>query len=129
MSGKTAMTHAAAHGFAEIVGRLLKAGVDARQRYGNALTALMWAASYEDDVGVSAADACVDLLLKGGAEIDAADDRGRTALMMAAELGHAEMVDGLIKRGADRDMRDRVGKTALDLAANASVRRALAQAR
>jgi ankyrin repeat protein len=129
LSGKTAMTYAAVRGFAEIVGRLLKAGVDGRQRYGNGLTALMWAASYEDDVGVRAAETVIDLLLEGGAEIDAVDNRGRTALMIAAQIGHAEMVDTLIKRGADHNIRDKAGRTALDLAANDSVRRALADAR
>jgi uncharacterized protein len=67
---------------------LLNTGVDANHRYGNDLTALMWAAAYEDGVGVRAAESVVDLLLNGGAAINAVDDRGRTALMMAAELGH-----------------------------------------
>jgi hypothetical protein len=61
----------------------------------------MWAASYEDGVGIRAAKSVVDLLLKAGAEVDAVDDRGRTALMMAADLDHAEVVDMLIRSGAD----------------------------
>jgi ankyrin repeat protein len=125
-TGKAAMTYAAARGFAGIVRRLLDAGVDAKFRYGNELTALMWAAGHEDGVGVHAAESTVDLLLSRGAQIDATDDRGRTALMMAAELGHAEIVEMLIGRGADQTVRDKSGKTALDLAADESVRRALA---
>jgi len=120
------MTYAAARGFSEIVRRLLDAGVDAKFRYGNDLTALMWAAGHEDGVGVRAAESVVDLLLSHGAQIDAVDDRGRTALMMAAELGHAEAVGVLIGRGADQTVRDKSGNTALDLAGNESVRRTLA---
>jgi ankyrin repeat protein len=124
-TGKAAITYAAARGFAGIVRRLLDAGVDARFRYGNALTALMWAAGHEDGVGVQAAESVVDLLLSRGAEVGAVDDRGRTALIMAAELGHAELVEMLIGRGADQTVRDNGGKTALDLAADERVRRSL----
>ena len=129
LTGKTAMTYAAVRGFAEVVRRLLDAGVDAKRRYGGDLTALMWAAGYEDGVGVSAATSVVDLLLEAGAQLDAVDDRGRTALMIAADLGHAELADMLVKRGADRNLRDKAGKTALDLAANGSVRDMLAPVR
>jgi ankyrin repeat protein len=125
-TGKAAITYAAARGFADIVRRLLDAGVDAKFRYGNELTALMWAAGHEDGVGVQAAESVVDLLLNRGAQIDAIDDRGRTALMMAAELAHAEVVEMLIGRGADPTVRDKGGKTALDLAADDRVRRTLA---
>jgi uncharacterized protein len=126
-TGKAAITYAAARGFAEIMRRLLDAGVDAKIRYGHDLTALMWAAGHEDGVGAGAAQSTVDLLLARGAPIDAVDDRGRTALMAAAELGHAEVAGMLIRRGADRTARDKSGKTALDLAADENVRRALAE--
>jgi ankyrin repeat protein len=127
-AGRTAMTHAAVRGFAEIVRRLLDAGVDVNRRYWNNFTALMWAASYEDGVGIRAAESVTDLLLKAGAAVDAADDRGRTALMMAAELDHAEVVDLLIRSGADRNLRDKAGKSVFDLSANDEVRRVLASA-
>jgi uncharacterized protein len=68
----------------------------------------------------------VDLLLAHGATLDDADNRGRTALMIAAELGDAGVVDLLLQRGADRTLKDKQGKTALDLAANAGVRERLA---
>jgi ankyrin repeat protein len=67
----------------------------------------------------------VDLLLGAGAPIDAVDNRGRTALMVAAELGHAELVDLLLGRGADRSIVDKGGKRARDLAANESIREKL----
>jgi uncharacterized protein len=124
-TGKAAMTYAAGRGFALIVGRLLEAGVDPRRAYGNDLTALMWAAGSEDGVGARAAMDVVELLLGAGAPIDAVDNRGRTALMIAAELGHGEIVDLLLARGSDRSIADKSGKRARDLAANDSIREKL----
>jgi ankyrin repeat protein len=68
----------------------------------------------------------VELLIARGAAIDAADNRGRTALMIAAERGDAAVVETLIMRGADRALRDKAGNTACDLEASESVREALA---
>ncbi len=72
------------------------AGVAADTRYGNELTALMWAAGHDEGVGSRAAGAVIALLLDRGAPVDAADNRGRTALMMAAELGDAAVVELLL---------------------------------
>jgi ankyrin repeat protein len=124
-TGKAAMTYAAGRGFALIVRRLLEAGVDPRRAYGNDLTALMWAAGSEDGVGARAAMDVVELLLGAGAPIDAVDNRGRSALMIAAELGYGEIVDLLLGRGADRSIVDKGGKRARDLAANESIREKL----
>src|SRR5262249_3474435 len=96
-----------------------------RRGYGNDLTALMWAAGPEDGVGEGAALDVVTLLLDAGAQIDAVDNRGRTALMIAAELGRAAIVDALLARGADRSIADKAGKRAADLAANAGLREKL----
>jgi ankyrin repeat protein len=86
----------------------------------------MWAAGHEDGVNARAALELVALLLDAGAPIDAADNRGRTALMIAAELGRGAVVEALLARGADRGIADKDGKRALDLAANESVREQLA---
>lgn len=125
-TGKAAMVYAAARGFDDIVRRLFDAGVDARERYGNDLTALMWAAGHDEGVGAAAVERVIDLLLAHGAALNDADNRGRTALMMAAESGDAAVVGILIRRGADRARKDKSGQTALDLAANAAVREKLA---
>jgi uncharacterized protein len=125
-TGKAAMTYAAARGFDDIVRRLLDTGVDAGAHYGNGLTALMWAAGHDEGVSAIACERIIDTLLTHGAVLDEVDDRGRTALMIASELGYADIIEFLLGRGANRTLRDKRGKTALDLAANSSVREKLA---
>jgi ankyrin repeat protein len=120
-TGKAPIIYAAARGFAGIVRRLLDAGVDANTRYGNDLTALMWAAGHEDGIGASAAIEVAELLIQRSAPIDAADNRGRTALMIAAERGDAAVVGVLMMHGADRNLRDKTGKAAHDLTGNAAI--------
>src|SRR5436853_568144 len=83
----------AARGFDDIVRRLLDAGVDGGARYGNDLTAVMWAAGHDEGVGAPSVEHVLDLLLAHGGRLDDADNRGRTALMIAAELGYAPTVD------------------------------------
>jgi uncharacterized protein len=125
-TGKAPIVYAAARGFALIVRRLLDAGVDAKAHYGNDLTALMWAAGHEDGVGATAAVAVTELLIERGAAVDAVDNRGRTAVMIAAERGDPAALETLLTHGADRELRDKAGKTARDLAPNDSVREKLA---
>jgi uncharacterized protein len=124
-SGKAAIVYAAARGFSSLMDHLLAAGVDVNARYGNDLTALMWAAGYSNDVPEAEGLATVALLLDKGARIDDSDDRGRTALMIASEAGHTGVVDLLLKRGADPKLKDKSGKNAADLAATEAVKTAL----
>jgi ankyrin repeat protein len=123
--GKTPILYAAARGFMPIVDRLLASGIDVNAVYGNGLTVLMWAAGHADDVPEQEGVDLVASLLSRGARLDPADNRGRTALMIAAEQGHAGVVEVLLKAGANAKLRDREGKGALDLAANDETRRAL----
>ena len=54
------------------------------------------------------------LLLEHGANINAADDGGSTALMEAALKGHTETVRLLVERGADLNAVDKkCGRTAM----------------
>jgi len=52
-------------------------------------------------------------LLAGGADLDARDAYGATALMNAAHSGNAEMVEALLAAGAEVDAKDELGWTAL----------------
>ena len=115
-TGKAPICYAAARGAARLVGLMLDAGVPVDARYGADLTALMWAAGYTDLTPEEAAKATLSLLLARGAKVDLVDDRGRSALMIAAALNRVEAVRLLLAAGADRTLRDKQGKTAADLA-------------
>lgn len=128
LSGKVPILYAAARGFKPIVTRLLATGIDVNAVYGNKLTLLMWAAGHANDVPVDDGVQVVTMLLDRGAAIDAQDDRGRTALMTAAELGHEEVVDLLLRRGAQPGVRDQAGKTAADLTSSEEIRAKLMSA-
>ena len=57
----------------------------------------------ENVAGESTVVETVKLLLKAGANVDAADEDGDTALTLAACNGHVEMVKLLLKAGANVD--------------------------
>ena len=59
----------------------------------------------------------VKSLLRHGTNVNAADDDGRTALMLAAFNGHTDIVKILLDLGARVEARDIVGRTALLYAA------------
>ena len=101
-TGKSAIVYAAGRGYAGIVAMLLETGIDIDRRYGNDLTALMWAAGFSNDVPSMEGEETVRLLLARTASVNLADDRGRTALMIAAQRGHVGVVKQLLAAGADR---------------------------
>jgi hypothetical protein len=55
-------------------------------------------------------------VLKRGADVNAADPRGFTALMIAANLGLVENVNVLLAHGADVKLKAKEGESALSLA-------------
>lgn len=124
-TGKPPIVYAAARGAAPIVAMLLDAGVDVNARHQNDLTALIWAAGHADEASEAEGVATVELLLSRGARLEDADNRGRTALMTAAERGHAAIARALLAHGAAPGATDRDGKAARDLAADAATRAAL----
>ena len=63
------------------------------------------------------ATAVVKYLIDSGADVDAKDKKGKTALMRAAQQGSDKMVKALLRRGADARARDLRGRTALDYCA------------
>lgn len=58
----------------------------------------------------------IGLCLKAGADINAQDTRGQTALTGAAEKGYDKVIQYLADHGAKLDLKDKQGKTALDAA-------------
>ncbi|MGY3239968.1 ankyrin repeat protein [Bradyrhizobium sp. USDA 4448] len=114
-TGKPPIVYAAARAKLDVVKRLLARSVDVNARYAHDLTLLMWAAGPDEKVAEPDALNVVTYLLNAGAHVDDRDARGRTALMIAAEGGHSEIVNLLIARGANALLKDREGKTAADL--------------
>lgn len=58
----------------------------------------------------------VRLILDHGAPVDSTDATGKSALMIAAAIGKADMVKILLQSGAEVGLRDLSGATALDWA-------------
>jgi uncharacterized protein len=114
-TGKPPIVYAAARARLDIVKRLLARSVDVNARYPHDLTLLMWASGADENVAEADATKVVTYLLDAGAHIDDRDARGRTALMIAAEGGRAEVATLLLARGADPSLKDNAGKRAADL--------------
>lgn len=124
-TGKPPVVYAAASGDLDILRQLLAQDLDVNARYANDLTLLMWASGPDQSVAEPQALQVVSYLVDAGARIDDRDDRGRTALMIAAEGNHAEIVRLLLAHGADPSLRDKAGKRAVDLATLSALREAL----
>ena len=121
-TGKPPIVYAAAGARLDIVKRLLARNIDLNARYSNNLTLLMWASGPDEKATEAQAIKVVSYLLDAGAHIDDRDDRGRTALMIAAEGGRAEIANLLLARGADPSLKDKAGKRAADLTVLSSLR-------
>ena len=63
-------------------------------------------AAFKGDAGM------VDLLVAGGAAVDAAGADGRTALMYAAMFDRVDVIDVLLRHGARADRVDGDGRSA-----------------
>jgi ankyrin repeat protein len=125
-TGKPPIIYAAARAKLDIVKRLLGRNIDINARYQHELTLLMWASGADEKVPEADAIKVVKYLVDSGARIDDRDARGRTALMIAAEGGRAEIVALLLARGADPALKDHGGKRAADLTSLSSLRERLA---
>jgi ankyrin repeat protein len=111
--GATPFMRAAQGGDVALMRRLTAAGANATLTQKNGTTALMIAAGGQGDEAVLAA---VQLCLEGGADVNAVDAAGSTALHRAAENGATAVIRLLAERGAVLDVKNTRGSTPLDLA-------------
>jgi len=123
-AGTTPLVRAAKSADHAVMKLLLEKGADQKLATRNGVTPLMAAAG----VGTNDADTTgrykpqadiiesIKLCLDAGADINAVDTNGRSALFGAALQGFDKVVQFLADRGAKVDLKDRNGKTALDAA-------------
>jgi hypothetical protein len=131
--GSTALTIAAANGFIDIVRALVLKGADVTAAKGGVKARQLAAERGHADVAtlldqaealgrrlLQAAneghDMVVRQVLAMGAPVNMPDERGATALMIAARNGDLGILQALLSRGADASARDREGRTVFEWA-------------
>ncbi|OLE10728.1 MAG: hypothetical protein AUG89_11420 [Acidobacteria bacterium 13_1_20CM_4_56_7] len=115
-SGWTALMYAETTTSSDSVNLLLKAGADPNHKSFQGDTPLM----------VSAMSQLFDGdLAEAGANVNAANTDGTTALMILAAKGEGDEVRDALKAGADASLRDNYGRTALDYLRSETTQEAL----
>ena len=110
--GETPLHHAAREGHVEVAKSLLGAGANADARDADGCTPLHWAAKM-GRAGTAGA------LLGGGASVNArCGGINETALIVATQEGHVDVMRTLLGANADADAKDYSGSAALHYAAS-----------
>ena len=126
--GVTPFLLAAAAADVGLMRTLLEAGADPQMKARDGATALMMAAGVgriderENEQEEANAVEAAKLALMLGNDINAPNDKGRTALHGAAWTGANAMVEFLVEKGANLNAKDRGGHTPLALAAGLAPR-------
>ncbi len=124
VGGKTALMTAANSGVPGAVLQLLDWGASAKHANGDGVTALMLAAQkpYRDDEGdTPGADRrrTIQMLIKAGANVDARDKNGDTALTLNSDS--VTVARALISANANVNVQNKDGETALMCSENSDV--------
>jgi uncharacterized protein len=125
-AGATPLMRAARKGDLASMRILLERGASVNARTARKATPLLYLAGFGGQIRFSEYDTHratdaefvegVKLVLARGADIDAADETGQTALHLAVAQRGAPVVAFLLERGARTDLADAQGRTALDVA-------------
>ncbi|XP_018574567.1 ankyrin-3-like [Anoplophora glabripennis] len=107
----TTLHVAVSKGNLEALKFLLQRGANAKVKCGKDNTPLHLAVSYGDNVEI------VKCLVEFGADLNATDENGCTALYLAVERCRTNTVKYLLQRGANRNITDNEGYSALHIAA------------
>lgn len=114
-NGCTPLHTALARGFFEMVKLLIKKGACVDGKLNTGETPLMFFAKFSTSIKQKTID-ILNYLLRKGADTEALDNEGYTALMIAVRCNNVAMVNFLLRKGADIEAQDREGKTVLMLA-------------
>jgi ankyrin repeat protein len=123
-TGATPLLRAAKAGDIEVVKVLLAKSADVKLTTKFGMTPVMAAAGLgtkeEDTTGRKKTEeqavASIKLGLDAGADVNAVDNQGQTALHGAAQKGWDQVVQFLVDHGAKLDVKDKKGRTPLDAA-------------
>ena len=119
-AGATPLMRAARSRDVAVMRQLLDAGADPKRQAANGATALMFAATpARAAAGASASEKvaleAIALCLDRGADVNAVNALGQTALHLAGQDGESDpVVKLLLSRGADRSIRDKQGRAPFD---------------
>jgi ankyrin repeat protein len=114
--GGTALTHAAGNGASAIVERLIEAGADVNAFNNAGYSALHMAAIRGHPQTVEILLAATQININGLTRAGGVRASGASALMLAAEFGHADVVKNFLKAGADAMIAYRNGDAAIHVA-------------
>jgi ankyrin repeat protein len=123
-AGTTPLMRAARNGDFRAMQLLVAKGADASLKQPNGTTVLMLASGVGRGLGVFAKDVGteadllegVKIVLGRGADVNAANNNGLTALHYAAQAGLDSVVSELARHGATLDAKDKQGRTPVDVA-------------
>ncbi len=126
-AGATPFLRAAKTGDAEVMRLLLAHGADPKAETKDGTTAMILAAGLSWTMGITNVDEknaleAIKICIDNGVDVNAANDKGDTALHGAATSGRNQVVSFLVEHGAKLDVKDKQGRTPLDVAMGVGAR-------